>query len=114
MFGRLTAMKLKTAEHALREGHLDEALELAASPELGRQRRARQLLAAIFEPIMNRAQEHLLSGRFRDALLDLDKAERCGVENNKVAEWRARAVSAMEQVNHRDMQERQVVKAAAD
>ncbi|MEE8170324.1 MAG: hypothetical protein V3T70_07230 [Phycisphaerae bacterium] len=112
MFGRLTNAKLRSAENAQAAGRLDEAFELATTSELAGHRRAGRILTRLFKPLMNRAQEHMLAGRFPDALIDLEKAARCGVDDAAVAEWRARALKARDRRERRAHDDRHALHAA--
>jgi len=114
MFGRKTHPNISRAERAAEGGRFDEAVDLLDLPELAGDARAEALRAELFKPLMNRAQEHLLSGRFRECLIDLDKAARCGVYPEEVAEWRRRAAAALERFGQRERVERRAVEAAAD
>lgn len=114
MFGRRQHPNITRAEQAARAGRFDEAADLLAAPELTGDRRAADLRADLFKPLMNRAQEHLLSGRFRDCLMDLDRAARCDVDSQDVEEWRRRALAAVERFGQRERVERRAVDAAAN
>ncbi|MBN2473171.1 MAG: hypothetical protein JXB62_01085 [Pirellulales bacterium] len=96
MFGRLAAVRMKTAEDAFAKGRLDEAFEIASAGDLAGNRRVQQLLQKLAEPLLHRGQDHLLSRRFAEALADFDRAARCGYQTNKINEWRRRAAEVME------------------
>jgi len=94
MFNRLAAIRMKTAEKALAEGRLEEALEIATSPDLTGHRSVQRLLAEMAERFMQRGQDHLLGRRFDDAVADFGRAGRCGTPPTRVEEWRQRALAA--------------------
>ncbi len=102
MFGRLTTVRLKTAEDALSGGRIDEAFEIVSAPDLSDHRRAQQLLSKLVAPFLSRGQENLMNRRFAEAIADFDRAERCGFEREKVAEWQDRAVKAMAEAAQSD------------
>lgn len=93
MFGRSSSTRLKNAEEALIQGRLDDAYSLATGGLLD-DRKAAQLLSRLAEALMRRGQDCLLARKFDDALLDFDRAARCGLDGAKVAEWRSRALEA--------------------
>lgn len=113
MFGRLTTMRLKTAEEALRRGRLDEAWETAIASDVAKLRSAQDLIARVCDALLERAQQHLMGCRFRDALGDLDKAARCGVQTDQIAEWRQRTLRAMEKHDEQQRRQRQALDAAS-
>lgn len=94
MFGRLASVRLKAAEDAFAKGLLDEAFEIASSPELADHRACRKLLGQIGEKLLRRGQDELLACRFDSADRDFNRAARCGGLGEKVAEWQARAQEA--------------------
>ncbi len=102
MFGRLTTVRLKTAEDALSGGRIDEAFEIVSAPDLSDHRRAQQLLSKLVAPLLSRGQENLMNRRFAEAMADFERAKRCGFEREKVAEWQDRAVKAMAEAAQSD------------
>jgi len=88
MFGRLFNSRLKAAENALKEGRLEEAYRLAIQPDLRGDRRGAAVLATLTEKFMERARNSYREDRFREALLDLDRAEAGGVMKEEIAELR--------------------------
>ncbi len=103
MLGRLAAIRIKAAEDAFDRGRFDESFEIASAVDLANHRRARGLLRKLVDPFLERGQDHLLSMRFTEALADFERAARCGHKTKKVAEWRKRAMDAMQddqQVRH--------------
>ncbi|MFH1418309.1 MAG: hypothetical protein ABII12_08505 [Planctomycetota bacterium] len=97
MFGRLATVRIKNAEEALANGRFEDALGIAAAPDLRNDRRAKQLLDQLVRCFLQRGQDHILSRRFADALADFDRAARCGLETKKVDEWRDRARRALQE-----------------
>ncbi len=94
MFERLATVRLKTAEDAFDDGRIDEAFDIVTVPDLAGHRRTQVLLNKLAEALLTRGQNHLLNQRFTEALADFDRAGRCGHANEKVVEWRNRAVAA--------------------
>src|SRR5262245_6908851 len=111
MFGRSKSSQLKLAEEAFSNGRLDEALDRVTARELADDGRARRLLSELCEPLLRRAQEHLIAERFSDALADIERAARCGVLREKVEDWRQRIVGAI-QDRQRDRRDEQAAVAA--
>jgi tetratricopeptide (TPR) repeat protein len=97
MFGRLAAVRLRSAEEALAEGRLEDALELADAADLAGQRRAQRLLSELAKRFLLRGQDRLLNRHFGEAIADFDRAARCGQgDAAAVDEWRRRAIEAMQ------------------
>ena len=88
MFGGLFNSRLKAAENALKEGRLDEAYRLAIQPDLREHRRGAAVLATLTEKFIERARNSYREDRFREALMDLDRAEAGGVMKDEIAELR--------------------------
>ncbi len=95
MFGRLATVRIKNAEEALTNGRFEDALEIAAAPDLQDDPRAKKILGELAPCFLQRGQDHLISRRFHDALADCDRAERCGFDTKKVNEWQNRARRAL-------------------
>jgi len=112
MFGRLAAVRIKAAEEALGRGRLEEALDLAAAPDLADQRPAQELLARIGAALLERGQGHLLERRFREALADFERAARCGGPAEKAVEWRNRALAAMQDHQQAELDRRAALEVA--
>jgi len=103
MFGRLFNSRLKAAENALNEGRLDEAYRLAIQPDLREHRRGAAVLAALTEKFVDRARGFYREDRFRDAMLDLDRAEAGGGMKKEIAELRGYVQTvAAEHERHED------------
>ena len=94
MFGQQNAVRIRAAEDALTEGRLDEALTIAASPDVAETRQGRNLLDRLGKAYLQRGQDRLLSRRFNEAIADFEKAGRCGCKPETVSEWRVRAQDA--------------------
>lgn len=114
MFGRSKSTQLKLASEALRGGRLDEAFRLATATAMIDSAEARRVLADLCEPLLRRAQEHLIAERFTEALCDIDRAARCGVNQHKVEDWRQRALSAMQDRQREKREQQQVIEAARE
>jgi tetratricopeptide (TPR) repeat protein len=96
MFRRLAAVRVKTAEEALAQGRLEDAMEIAASPDLAGHRRVQQLLGELAERFLQRGQDSMLSRRFAEAVADFDKAQKCGGPTDVITQWRERGRMAMQ------------------
>jgi len=114
MFGRSKSNQMKLASEALRTGRLDEAFRLATAPAMVDSADARRVLADLSEPLLRRAQEHLIAERFTEALCDIDRAARCGVNQHKVEDWRQRALAAMQDRQREKRAQQQVIEAARE
>ncbi len=114
MFGRSKSSQIKLASEALRGGRLDEAFRLATASATIDSAEARRVLADLCEPLLRRAQEHLIAERFTEALCDIDRAARCGVNQHKVEDWRQRALSAMQDRQREKREQQQVIEAARE
>src|SRR5215470_7914078 len=112
MFGRTKSSRIRLAEDALRDGRLDEALRRATSPDLADDARTGRILAELCEPLLRRAQDHLIAERFSDALADVERAARCGVMREKVEDWRQRILSAIHDRQRAKRQQQDAVDAA--
>ncbi len=95
MLSRLLGTRLRAADKALRADRLDEAFRLATSPDLKSNRKAKAILDKLTQPLIDRAREHYREERFREALLDLDKANLAGASEDATKElrWQIEAVA---------------------
>jgi hypothetical protein len=105
-------VQLKKAFHALDDGRIDEALEIAVRPELRDHRRCQVLLERLVEPFLTRARSHLGQGRHEDALADVARAEGAGGPRSEVAETRQRIREAMEREKARVEERAGTIEAA--
>ena len=112
MFGRLRFLRLKTAEHALRDGQLDEAHRLASAADLAGHSRAVELLKELTARLIERAESHASEDRFVEALADLQKAETGGIMAERIAELR-RNIEAVSAATERAAHQQGVRLAAA-
>ena len=87
-------LKIKQAEHALADGRLDEACELADDSFVRGHARGQRLIGRLVEALLTRARKHLSAGQAQPALLDCDKAKSFGGNLAEVAEIRAEAAGA--------------------
>jgi len=88
MFSQLQFMRLRAAEKALRDGHLDEAYRLASSADLCRHKRAAAVLASLSEKFLERARLAYRDDRFTEAMMDLDRAQVGGQLLSEIEELR--------------------------
>jgi hypothetical protein len=78
MFVRWLNTRLKAAQRALDEGRIDEALGAATAADVRDQSDWQPLMEQLGRALLARARLHLQSGRYSDALLDLDRLEPIG------------------------------------
>jgi hypothetical protein len=82
---------------------LEEAYRVAIQPDLREHRRGAAVLAALTEKFVERARGFYREDRFRDAMLDLDRAEAGGVMKKEIAELRGYVQTvAAEHERHED------------
>lgn len=112
MFGRLLGVRLKAAEAALRDGRLDEAFRLAMAGDIRGHRRGTVLLPELADKLVGRAREHLNEERFAEALVDLDKAEGCGLRAERVDELRRNIQRVADEVKRIDESRRRRIEDA--
>jgi len=112
MFGRLFNSRLKAAENALKEGRLEEAYRLAIQPDLREHRRGAAVLAGLTEKFIERARNFYREDRFREALMDLDRAEAGGVMKDETAELRGYVQTVAAEHERREDSRRERLNAA--
>ena len=112
MFGRLFNSRLKAAENALNEGRLEEAYRLAIQPDLREHRRGAAVLAGLTEKFIERARNFYREDRFREALMDLDRAEAGGVMKDEIAELRGYVQTVAAEHERREDSRRERLNAA--
>lgn len=67
-------VRLKQAEHALRQGRLDEAYRQLQQPSLREHRQGQNLIAQLIESLLVRSRAHIDQANLAAALTDLNKA----------------------------------------
>jgi len=112
MFSQLLFVRLRAAEKALRDGQLDEAYRLATAPDLQEHGRGKAVLATLTERLLERAREHYRADRCTEALLDLDRAEAGGVQQDQIAELRAQVQTVAAELRRQETDKRDRVDAA--
>lgn len=95
MFSRWLNVGMKAAEQALEAGRVDEAFARLSVPDVRRQRRAQELLDQVARVILARARIHAQAGRYREALLDLDRLAAVDRADADVLALRARVDAEM-------------------
>ncbi len=95
MFDILRQVKLKQARIALREGRLDEAFAIASRKDIRNHRGGQSLLEELLEPLLKRAESHLKEARFRDALVDVERAIDAGGMQSRAATLRQEIQAAI-------------------
>jgi len=87
---------MTAAEHALREGRIDEAYATAVQPDVRRDPRGQRLADALVKPLLARARLHRQAGRYREALADLDRLVALDRLSPEAAELRQQVSAAMQ------------------
>ena len=95
MFDLDRQIRLKQAQHALKEGRLDEAFSIAIEKEVRELRAGQILLEDLVSPLLERAEEHLASDRLREALIDAERAVAAGGQRSDAIRLRDNVESAM-------------------
>jgi tetratricopeptide (TPR) repeat protein len=114
MFRSSAWTKLKSAETAIEDGRLDEAVEIMAEPEVRQHRHAAPVLARLAAALLDRVREYEKSGQYAEALLALNQAAAAGASPEEIAslrEW-IQGLAARDH-RHQDNRRRQV-EAARD
>jgi tetratricopeptide (TPR) repeat protein len=114
MFSRMTLVRLKAAENALRDGRFDEAYRLATEPDLRDHRRAQKLLTKVAKKLVARARAHYDAGLYDEAIRDLDRAATANVGLDEINRLRAEIREAARQSRHRREQQQRRLEAARD
>src|SRR5262245_61641821 len=81
-------LTLRKAEHALKVGRLDEAVNYVTRPEVVSYRQARELAVRVAEALADRADEHMRQGDSPRAWCDIDQAEKLGCVHERLARLR--------------------------
>ena len=103
-------VQLKKARTALKTGRLEEAYEIATTPEYRDYRQCQDLLQQLVPRLLDRARAHLEAGRTEDALADIARAQKAGGNQTDVAELRQETLATIE--NDRS-EAREIEKSAA-
>ncbi len=88
MWGNLAQQRIRAAERDLASGRVDEAYRLASAPDLAESPRVQAMIQEIGERLFQRAEEHFKSGRYSEAISDLEKAGRGGVAPERISDLR--------------------------
>ena len=112
MFSQLLFVRLRAAEQALRAGRIDEAHRLAMAPDLRSHRRGAAVLASLAEQFLERAKSHFRADRFREALVDLDRADSGDSRKEEIAQLRRDIQSVAAAVYQKDEARRARIDAA--
>ncbi|MFH1748393.1 MAG: FHA domain-containing protein [Planctomycetota bacterium] len=114
MLGHWLYVRIRAAEKALENGRVEEAYGVAIQADVRTHRRGRKLCEALVKPLQARARLHLQAGRHVDALADLDKLAAIGHTGPDFETLRQRVVGQMREKQHRETDERQAYKRAAE
>lgn len=112
MFGGLLSVRLKSAERALKEGRLDDALRMAGEPDIAGQSRGSRLLTSLATALLERARTHYREERFTEALLDLSRAERCGASESEVSALRNQISAVAREVARQEAERKRRIEQA--
>lgn len=82
-------LRIRQAEIALAAGRLDEAYDLAQSPDLRSHRRGQELIGQLVAAFVRRGQEHLSGQRWQQALADAQRAFKLGGNRPEVSQLQA-------------------------
>lgn len=105
-------LRIKQGESALKDGRLDEAYDIASSADVRAHKQGQRLAGRVVERLVERARSHQKAERYKDALLDCDKAARIGGNKEEVAKLRAEAAAALGE-DHRARHNRERILNAA-
>ena len=91
-------LKLRQAETAFQAGRLEEACQLALTPEVYEHRSGKQLVTKLVDALLVRAQRHLENSRFSEARSDCQLAKRMGGNQELLVELS----TSIENASHRN------------
>lgn len=95
MFGRLTNVRIKAAEDAFEQGRLDEAFDLAVSPDLASNGRMQALREKLGERYLRDGEDLMMDRQFAAARSKLVRAARMQPDDVRIGEWIRRADEAI-------------------
>ena len=98
-------LRIKQAEHALADGRLDEAFEIAQADDVRRHRQGQLLIGRLTRALLQRGQTSLEADQLGSALADCNKAEKLGGNLPEIAQLRAAISTAMAQLQQGHEQE---------
>jgi hypothetical protein len=81
-------VRLKQCEHALADGRLDRAFDLARESDFRADRRGQELIGRLAQQLALRGQEHVEAQRVVEAAADCEKAQSLGGNMPQVAQLR--------------------------
>jgi hypothetical protein len=114
MFARWFHVRIRAAEKALLQGRLDDALAIAAELNLREDSRGQALLDALAKPLEARARLHRQAGRYREALVDLDRLAGLNREGPDAKALRQQIAQEVREGARRSAQDRDAYQQAAD
>lgn len=95
MFGRLTNVRIKAAEDAFEQGRLDEAFDIAISPDLAGHGRMQSLCEKLAERFLRDGQDLMMDRQFAQARQTLVRAAQLNPADARIGEWIRRANEAI-------------------
>ncbi len=115
MFGRLTNVRIKAAEDAFEQDRLDEAFEIAVSPDLSSFARIHELRRKLSSSLLKTGQDLMMDRQFNNARNAFVRAAQLEPDEPRIGDWIRRADEAIESeqaarhqrtVAHREARER--------
>jgi len=103
-------IQIQKARMALKNGHLNAAFDIVTKDNMKDYQQCLKILENLVSSFVKRAQEHLSSRRFEDALSDVEKAQKAGGNRPAIAEIREEILSKM----HKKQQNRHQLKKALE
>jgi hypothetical protein len=112
MFSQLHFVRLRSAERALRDGRLEDALRIATAADLRNEQRANQVLAELSRRFLDLAREHFHADRFEDALVCMERAAATGELVDEIQELRQHVMTVAGALRDRDRTRQEQLGAA--
>lgn len=103
---------IQKAWHALHDGRLDEAFEIANREGLRDHRKCQVLLEKLVPRLLERAREHFAAGRLEIALADVRRAEAAGGARTEAVALRDQVLASIEAERQAARAERRAVESA--
>lgn len=95
MFGRLTNVRIKAAEDAFEQGRLDDAFDIAVSPDLADHGRIQTLREKLADTCLKNGQDLMMDRKFAEAREQFSRAAILRPTDGRSTEWIIRADKAI-------------------
>jgi hypothetical protein len=105
-------LKLRQAETAFKEGRLEEACQLAMTPEVHEHKAGKQLTTKLVNALIDRGRTHLENARHLEAQADCQLAQRIGGNQATLVELSSAVQDAIHQVESNKRRVNELVRAA--